>query len=119
LPKLQKVKEGEIVSPVNLQIDLTNKCNYDCVFCYYKVHNHLKDFNRKDQLKKEEAIKIIREAKDCGLKSVEITGGGEPLLVPHFKEFSQEARKLGLERALVTNGVLVACVQIYRKSKHH
>jgi len=107
LPELQKVKRGEIVSPVNMQIDLTNKCNYDCSFCYYHIHNHLKDFHSQDWLKEEEAIKIIREAKDYGLKSVEITGGGEPLLVKYFREFSQEARDLELERALVTNGVFL------------
>ncbi len=108
LPELQKVKRGEIVPPVNLQIDLTNRCNYDCVFCYYHIHDHIKEFNPQDWLKEEEAIKIIREAKDYGLKSVEITGGGEPLLVPYFREFSQKARNLGLERSLVTNGVLLS-----------
>lgn len=107
LPELHKVKRGEIVQPVNLQIDLTNLCNYDCVHCYYHVHDHLKEFNKFDILKKEDAIRIIREAKDYGLKSVEITGGGEPLLAPYFDEFSQEARNLGLERALVTNGVFL------------
>lgn len=107
LPELQKVKRGEIVPPINMQIDLTNKCNYDCCICYYHIHKHIKDFKRWDWLKKGEAIKIIREAKDYGLRSVEITGGGESTLVPYFREFSQEARNLGLERSLVTNGVFL------------
>lgn len=107
LPELQKVKRGEIVKPINLQIDLTNLCNYDCTHCYYHIHDHLKEFNKLDILKKEDAIKIIREAKDYGIKSVEITGGGEPLIATYFNEFSQEARKLNLDRALVTNGVFL------------
>lgn len=104
LPELKKVKDNEIVNPINLQIDLTNKCNYDCSFCYYRIHNHLKDFNIHDELSKKDAFKIIKEAKYCGLKSVEITGGGEPLLVNYFNDFSKEIRNLGLEKALVTNG---------------
>jgi len=107
LPELQKVKEGKIVPPINLQIDLTNKCNYNCTFCYYHIHDHLVDFSRQDELKKGTAKRIIREAKDYGLKSIEITGGGEPLIVPYFDKFSQEARELGLEKALVTNGVFI------------
>ena len=108
IPELKRVKNKEIVSPVNLQIDLNNYCNNDCRWCYYRIHDHVDEFDVKDSIDKKVALEIIEQFAAEGGKSVEITGGGEPLMYPHFKEFSQKARELGLDRALVTNGVLLS-----------
>jgi len=108
LDELKKVKQGKIVSPVNLQIDPTNYCNNNCRWCYYTTHKHLKEFSKTDQIDTDLAISIIRQFADLGGKSVEFTGGGEPLLHKGFKEMSQAARESGLERALVTNGRLLS-----------
>ena len=107
MPELYKIKNNEIVSPKCMQIDLTNKCNSKCTFCYYDIHDHLDDFSRKSVMKKEVAMRTLDDFAEMGGKSVEITGGGEPLLAPYFKEFSQKARSLGLNKALVTNGILL------------
>jgi MoaA/NifB/PqqE/SkfB family radical SAM enzyme len=106
--ELNEIKKGNMVVPKNLQLDLTNKCNNDCTICYYHIHNHLNEFNKNDELTYEEASKIIKEASNYGIKSIEKTGGGEPLLVRYFDKISQLSRNLGLERALVTNGVLLS-----------
>ena len=107
LPELKRIKNKEIVEPINLQIDLTNYCNNDCRWCYYTIHDHIDEFSKTDKLDKDLAMRILEEFKELGGQSIEITGGGEPLLSPYFKEFSQKARELGLDRALVTNGVLM------------
>ncbi len=107
LEELKKIRNGEVVSPVNLQIDLTNKCQCKCLFCFYDIHKHIKDFNRKDEILFEDVNRIVLQFKELGGKSTEFTGGGEPLLYPNFRDISRLSREEGLELALVTNGQLL------------
>ncbi|RLD77912.1 MAG: hypothetical protein DRJ15_12580 [Bacteroidetes bacterium] len=104
--KLEDIKEGKIVAPVNLQLDPTNRCNSKCAFCFYDIHD-LDNFSRRDQLGLEKIIGLLDDFKSLGGKSVEFTGGGEPLVHKDFDAMSAYAKGRGLERALVTNGILL------------
>lgn len=106
LPELLKIKEGKIVPPTNLQIDLTNICNHDCEFCYYHVHD-LGNFVYKHTLPTDKVLGTLDDMVSMGGKSVEYTGGGEPLVHKDFDLISQYARNLGFEQSLVTNGQLM------------
>ena len=107
LDRLNEHKNGSVPSPVCAQIDYTNNCNNRCNFCFYHIHDHLDDFSMKDALPEKAVSKFLDDFAKIGGKSVEKSGGGEPLLVPYFDRMSQKARSLGLERALVTNGKLL------------
>lgn len=102
--ELDKIKAGTYVPPVNLQLDPTNRCNNHCSFCFYDIFP-LNEFSRRDELPTDVIIRALTEFKEVGGKSVEYTGGGEPLIHKGFKEFNKVSKNLGLERALVTNGV--------------
>lgn len=52
----------------------------------------------------EKMIECVRDWVDLGVKAVEITGGGEPLLYPHIDNFLRLIRETPLEWALVSNG---------------
>ena len=101
--RLVGISKQEIVAPVNLQVDLTNRCNNACSWCFYDVYP-LPEFSRKDSLDREVALRVPSEFKAVGGQSIEWTGGGEPTLYPHFIEVVKEARKVGVHQAMVTNG---------------
>ena len=101
--KLLSISKREIVSPVNLQVDLTNRCNNKCSWCFYDIHN-LPEFSREQSLPKDVALNLPSDFKSIGGKSIEWTGGGEPLVYVHFVDVVQKTRELGINQALVTNG---------------
>jgi MoaA/NifB/PqqE/SkfB family radical SAM enzyme len=109
LDKLQSLRNGEIVFPTQIQVDLTNKCNHDCVYCFYHGVNEriVTSFDRKATLPFPTIIKLIDEMVDKKIPAIQITGGGEPLLYPQFTEVMDYLNKTNLEMALVTNGSLL------------
>jgi len=106
MDKIEQLKRGKIITPVFIQVDLTNRCNLNCNFCFYKIHK-LSAFDPKAEIPFETMKRMLREWKDIGVKALEISGGGEPLLHPNFKDIVKYAKKLGFEMALVTNGTLL------------
>ena len=95
---------GHKAGPVRLQLNLTNRCNIKCRFCW------LRDFDATganyDEIEPERYLKIIDEASDMGVKSVEITGGGEPLCRADVLDIMKRVKKHGLYGELITNGTL-------------
>jgi radical SAM protein with 4Fe4S-binding SPASM domain len=55
-------------------------------------------------LPKSLALRIPRGMKEAGIPSIELTGGGEPMVYPYLLEFLDELNKYDIELAIVTNG---------------
>ena len=89
-------------TPITCQIILTNSCNLKCYFCGNK-HRKTKGWEN-NQAPVEKIKNLIDDLKDLGVKGIEFTGGGEPLLYPHFEKVAQYALNKGIKIALVTNG---------------
>lgn len=88
-----------------LDIELTNRCNNDCIHCCVNLEEG--DIRAKEkELSTEEIKKILREAVELGCVSVRFTGG-EPLLRKDFEELYIFSRKLGLMVLLFTNATLI------------
>ena len=94
------VCDGKIM-PVHLQISLTNKCTLHCSFC------SCSERDKKLELSFEDIETIMTNAVKAGTKAVTITGGGEPLCHPRFKDIFEMIHSLGVKIGLVTNGTLV------------
>ncbi|MBS5913926.1 MAG: radical SAM protein, partial [Paenibacillus macerans] len=109
LDRLNIVKSGGVCSPVSLQLGLTNKCSNKCYYCYVKEQNNLGE-----TLKTDAVVNLLEEAKMMGVKSVEITGGGEPTLHPDFWDIVDKIRDLDLELGLVTNGLHLKSDKIHK-----
>jgi len=78
-------------------IVLTDKCNLACPFCYRASNPH-----QDNTITPESAFSLIPILNRHGL--VELTlSGGEPLVVPYFKEIYQEARRQPFRINLQTN----------------
>lgn len=95
---------GGKVGPVKLQLNPTNICNLKCRFCW------LRDFDSTEanceEIEPQRYLEIIEEASKLGVKSVEITGGGEPLCRKDILGIMKKVKKHGLYGELITNGTL-------------
>ena len=57
----------------------------------------------KTGLPKDVALRIPKEMFEAGIPSIELTGGGEPMVYPYIAEFLDELAQYPIELAIVTN----------------
>lgn len=93
-----------------LSLNLPPICNYHCAFCFaaktLSNHKFLGEMKQK-MLTHEEYSRIIGDAKNLGVKHLEISGEGEPdfpLFRPTLKHIIQEATKHGIHTTMFANG---------------
>lgn len=88
------------VNPNLMSLAITEKCNANCEHCSF----HTKDIREKNNpLRKEEYIKIIKDAQEIGVTVINIVGG-EPLLNPDIFEIINSIDKNLSTVILFTNG---------------
>lgn len=97
--RLKQIKETGKCPPVSLQIAPTNRCCSKCYYCYVKKNNE-----NNQELKTETALNLIDQASELGVKAVEITGGGEPLIHHGIWKIISRITELKLDLGLITNG---------------
>ncbi len=91
--------------PVNGGIDLTYRCNLNCVHCYCNLPAN--DATAlASELTTEEIFRILDETAAAGTLFLLMTGG-EPLLRRDFKDIYLYAKKKGFLINLFTNGTLI------------
>lgn len=104
--KLDEIKKGKLPYPVFIQWDLSNVCNMNCTFCFYRIWG-LTDWNDKEYMPTETVMRVMDELKGLGVKAIEWTGGGSIECHPDWKKIIKRAKELGFKQALVTNGTLL------------
>jgi MoaA/NifB/PqqE/SkfB family radical SAM enzyme len=106
-------------APLMTTVDITNRCNLNCSYCY--AHNE----NDTD-MSKEMVLNIIRELHDIGVWEI-VIGGGEPFLHPDILLILKILLSEGKEIGLITNATIINKDQldeiawlssIYSKSFH-
>jgi len=99
------VKIGQDSILTSLDIELTERCNNDCIHCYINLPaGDALAISR--ELSFPEIESILREAASLGCLSARFTGG-EPLLRKDFREIYVCARKLGMRVTIFTNACLI------------
>jgi radical SAM protein with 4Fe4S-binding SPASM domain len=88
-----------------LQIELTERCNNDCIHCYINRPAHDRSAKQKE-MTTGQVEELLREAAALGALTVTLTGG-EPLLRDDFEALYLFARTQGLRVRLLTNATLV------------
>lgn len=101
---LDSLMRGEITAPITVEVDPTNACNYNCIWCMYEEFNSAYP----ETLSEEFLLSLVNDLSRMGVKSLVVTGGGEPLVNKATPLMIKEARAKGLEIALVTNGELMS-----------
>jgi MoaA/NifB/PqqE/SkfB family radical SAM enzyme len=93
------------LSPISLELDLTNRCNQNCVHC---CRNSSPQAPIAVELSSRKLLLILDEAADIGVDEVSFLGG-EPTLHPHLIELAYFARKRGIHRLnLATNALVLS-----------
>jgi MoaA/NifB/PqqE/SkfB family radical SAM enzyme len=82
-----------------LDIKLTNRCNYECEYCYGESDQQI-------DISIGTFLNALNLAKVIGVKYLEFCGG-EPLLHSKFEKFTNLARQEGFNLILRTNGILI------------
>lgn len=95
----------QCVSPLNLQFELTYRCNNHCVFCYNNSYD-FSECSERSEISTEDAKNVIQNAKDSGVMSLNFNGG-EPLCRTDFFEIATFAKDCGLDIHLNTNASLI------------
>jgi MoaA/NifB/PqqE/SkfB family radical SAM enzyme len=85
----------------HLFLNITSYCNSNCVYCEVKCLDHKKDLDFQ-RLKK-----LIKEAKDLGVKEISFSGG-EPFVYYKVWELIDYTISLGLELNIMSNGLMIA-----------
>ena len=85
-------------------IDLTYRCNNNCRHCWLRIPGDAKE--AAEELSFEEIRDIVREAKNMGCSSWDISGG-EPMLRPDFVEIFEYITANARSYTLNTNGTLI------------
>jgi len=91
-------KKGNLPEPIGATIDLTTICNLRCNHC-----NSQHSWEIGKTQKREDVEKQLIILKTLGCKSICFAGGGEPTLVPWFKDIIQLANEMGFEVGISSN----------------
>lgn len=115
LDTLHQIKLGHKPPPVNVEIDLSNRCSHGCAWCHF-AHTHTRGplagttprpagaISGGDLMDWTLAKSILKQLAAAGVKSVTWTGGGEPTLHRQFDEIVDYAYTRGLEQGIYTHG---------------
>ena len=96
--------------PLSGTFELTARCNLRCRMCY--IHREENDGEIKtDEFSAEEWLNIAKEAQQCGMLFLLLTGG-EPFIRPDFEEIYRRCRELGIIVSINTNGTMLGEKQV-------
>lgn len=95
--------------PVMVDIHPTLACQNRCYFCI-SANPHItgmehENFSRNKKIDWSDLQEAIIDMKSMGVKSVQLTGGGEPTLYPQFGELLEKLMPMRV--GLITNGVIL------------
>ncbi len=103
----QKVYSG----PFLVQLDVTNRCNNDCLACWCRsplLSEKIMDpETQKQTLSFERVSQLLEELHQMGTQEIYIAGGGEPFMHPQFMEILRIIKNYGMIVYINTNFTLV------------
>ena len=100
---------GETIYPVYIEAAPAGGCNQRCIFCGLDYLDHKPYFLGLNAWKR-----FVSEAAEKGVKSILLSGEGEPLLNKETPLFIAETKTKGIDVALASNATLLT-PQISRK----
>lgn len=116
IDKLEQIRAtGTTIAPVNVEIDLSNRCSHGCDWCHF-AYTHKRGplagkrerpegaIDSGDLMPFDLANSIIRQLAGAGVQSITWTGGGEPTLHPKFDTIIEHAAMVKLKQGLYTHG---------------
>jgi len=99
--QLEKLAKGEVVVPITVTVDPTNICNVNCSWCSSSELRRKQVQSIPDKV----LLELPEFLSKWGVRSVVISGGGEPLLHPKIVDFLKLLGEKKLKVGLMTNAV--------------
>lgn len=99
---LLAARRGRRLHPVNVEIDLSDRCNIECRYCDF-AH-----WRGDTVMPLTLADGIFGQLATFGVEAVTFTGGGEPTTNPEFCNIAESAARWGFALGVYTNGVEAA-----------
>jgi MoaA/NifB/PqqE/SkfB family radical SAM enzyme len=116
LDRLHQLKTtGSTVAPINVEIDLSNRCSLGCEWCHFAYTHTRGPLAGKrakpqgstaggDLMDTALAKRIVVQLVDADVRSITWTGGGEPTLHPDFDDIVEFAWAWRISQGLYTHG---------------
>ncbi|MFA5931495.1 MAG: radical SAM protein [archaeon] len=98
--KVKQISKRKIPIPEVVEIFPTNYCNFSCPHCRCAEYHGSK--NEYMPIKVFESL--LKELSSKGVNSLEISGGGEPLMHPQAEEMFELIKKYNFRIGMITNG---------------
>ena len=98
-------KAARLRIPLSGGIDLTYRCNLNCVHCYVGPQNDVRE-KQKEEMATNKVLSLIDEIVDAGCLEL-LLSGGEPLMRRDFSDIFLHAKMKGLLVTVFTNGTLI------------
>lgn len=90
-----------LIGPEKVVVHITDRCNLDCTYCYYRV-------SRSKGCEKDMDFGVFKHIVDgcraMGVEAISISGSGEPTLHPDIGRIIDYASSSGMKTILTTNG---------------
>lgn len=93
-------RDGQRIYPLHIDMGATKLCNLKCTYCY-----GLKQHMTGEIMSRDVIINLFKDAPKLGIKSLTITGDGEPTLNPDIYDAMVEGHSGGLDIGFATNGI--------------
>jgi len=94
--------KGERIAPITVDMALTRRCTYRCVYCYGQLQE-----NDEKRMTKEVIFRFLDDAAEIGVKAISFVSDGESTCSPYLYEAIIKGKSNGLDMALGTNGFLL------------
>lgn len=98
---------------LSLDIDFGTVCSLNCPHCFRR--NNRVDFGKTKSMSYDDIIKVVKQAKKLGLKTVKFLGAGEPFEDKRFLEFLRDLKKLGITPSIFTKGHVIGDDNLVKK----
>ena len=102
--QLIAVKAEQRRTPLNMHLELTYRCNEQCVHCYCVVEHGREAEVAKRELTYDEIVRLLDEMAAMGTFYVTFSGG-EVLVRRDFFDIVEQARRRGFAYRVYTNGI--------------
>ena len=99
---IKSITQDRIIPPLHVQLIPTNRCNLTCKFC------SCAEEDRSLEMSFEGMFNTVETLCNLGMKSVTITGGGDPLMFKYLEDLLTLLHAKGVKIGLVTNGVILS-----------
>jgi len=100
LPEAEKMSRGDAPNPAFVRVYLSNTCKHNCMGCQYGSGQGSDDVF----MDSSNFEKLLDHLHSLKVKSIDLSGGGEPTLHPEFGKFARRCMKEKLKLSLFSNG---------------